>query len=232
VNYKHFFKYAKDLSSDLQKIVGKRHKVSDEPIILSDALDKAFGSSTVPTAGPVTFSEVKGGITDDVKKEFELLFQKFVSVHKADTDQRNQPYKHVIKEVYRMIEGMKDKLKKQPRERSFYYPVTDGQYTCEVAFNSNNNLNLKVLSLRSQKNYPFEVQNILSAITVLSDLQKEHKGMRFGGLIYFHPKYARDAQEKEFDKLKKRFSESKLDCVRVDKDHLMKYFHEKKLLKQ
>lgn len=227
-SYKYFADYAISLIKRLQDTAKK----TDSNTPMKEMLEKAFRTGTTPEAGLVSFSNVKGGITNDIQKELENLYEKFITEASDKDNAEKKPKRDIgIIKVNKILNKMKGQLKKQPTETVFDHPLIEMGYKFEVSFNERDNLHLKVLSLRSTMNYAYELQNVISAITILSDLKKQHKGHTFGGLLYFSPKYNKQAQEDEFKKLKNRFENDGLDCVRADEKELEKYLGMKNLLK-
>lgn len=229
-DYKYFSEYANGLIESLQDI--SQNTDSSTPV--KEMLEMAFKRYTTPESGLASFSNVKGGITNDLEKEFEHLYGKFIVEDAAKNIQEKEikPKRDIaVMKVYEMLHGIRDRMKKYPEGSVFNHPLVEGGYKFEISFNGRDNLHLKVLSLRVIKNHAFELQNILSAITILSDLKKQHKNYTFGGLIYFAPRYNKRAQESEFYKLRDRFGKDGLDCVKTEEQELIKYFKNKKLFR-
>jgi hypothetical protein len=228
-NYKHFLNYTNSLIDRLQDAAKK----TDSNTPMKEILEKAFRIGTIPEAGLISFSNVKGGVTNDIQKEIEKLYRRFVTEASDKDNAEKKPKRDIgIIRVYKILDKMKGQLKKQPTESIFDHPLIEMGYKFEVSFNSKDNLHLKVLSIRSMENRAYELQNILSAIPILTDLKKQHKGHTFGGLLYFSPKYNKQAQESEFRKLKNRFEDDGLDCVRAEEGEMEIYFRGKNLLPQ
>ncbi len=227
-DYQFFLKYAKMLTEEIKKTADSAKKKGG--MTVSDIIDGAFKRLTTPDSGMLTFSDIKGGVTDNLNEEFNEIFGEYIS--SKTPEKRNRTHLSTslaASHVYAIIDRLRSKLKKMPYEKSFHYPVTEGTYKCEVSFNSEDKVYLKVLSLRTVQNYAYEIQNILSAVTVLSDLRKLYKGA-FGGLIYFSPKYSQPTQAAEFARLKERFAHDKLDCIKSDEKSMLQYFKNKHLL--
>lgn len=227
-NYKYLLKYADTLIKNMQQAAAG----AGDNAALKDMLDTAFVAGTVQESGLLSFSNVKGGLTDDIEQEFKRLYDRFITEDCAEDKSRLEKQKRdlsVVK-VYEILEGLKGRLKKWPTERVFEHPLIEGGYKFEVSFNNTDNLHLKVLSIRSKQNRAHELQNILSAIPILTDLKKQYKGHTFGGLIYFSPKYNKEAQAAEFGRLKRRFTEDGLDCVGADESGITSYLRNRRLL--
>lgn len=225
-SYKYFVDYAKSLIKRLQDIAKK----TDSNTPMKEMLGKAFKTATTPTAGLVSFSNVKGGVANDIEAELNGLYDRFITAEDSKGKGETKPKRDIaIVKVYEILDRMKNRLKKQPTESFFDHPLIEMGYRFEVSFNEKDNLHLKVLSLRSTMNYAYELQNVISAITILSDLKKQHEDHAFGGLLYFSPKYNKQAQEDEFKRLKKRFEDDGLDCVRAEEREMVEYFTIKQL---
>ncbi|MGO9013992.1 MAG: DUF3037 domain-containing protein [Dissulfurispiraceae bacterium] len=224
-----FLTFARDRIEALQGETAKLKK--SENIFLQELIERKFTSTTTPSSGMISFSDIKGGLTNDIDKEFEEIYDEYVG-SKIKKKTRGPWGNLAVTKVYEMIDRIKDRLIKMPVRRTFSHPFIAGEYKCEVSFNDTDNINMKVLSLRPEVGKPHRLENIFAALPVLSSLQKQHKGHHFGGLIYFSPKCDKQLQRTEFDRLTKIFSESHLDCVRAEEKEMVKYFSEKKLSKK
>lgn len=226
-NYQHLLKYANTLIKNMQQAAAG---VGDNAA-MKDMLDTAFVAGTVQGSGLISFSNVKGGLADDIEQEFKRLYDRFITEDCVEEKPKVEKQKRDLSvvRVYEILEGLKDRLKKWPTERVFEHPLIEGGYKFEVSFNNTDNLLLKVLSIRSKQNRAYELQNILSAIPILTDLKKQYKGHIFGALIYFSPKYNKEAQAVEFGRLKRRFTEDGLDCVGADEAGIVSYLRNRRL---
>lgn len=232
-NYKHFKQYSDDVLTYIDAALQKMRRSRDN-VSLADTLHKAFAMATVPSAGLISFSDIKGGLTHDIQQEFEILFEKFVGGKKAESVDKIISHQSVVKSIYEILGDLRNKADFYITPRTFHYKLTDSNFTCEVglsAYQHPTENYMKVLSLRTKKNYPHEMQNILSSLTVLSDLRKEHSFANFGSLIYFSPKYDQKAQESEFLRLKERFRESNLDCIKATKPDIERYLIDRRFIK-
>lgn len=230
-DYDFFMRIANDIVDEIENRI-KKLKQTDN-VLLTKIIEKSFYAIVQPDPGILSFSDIKGGITQNIDKQLETLYHEYIGAkiikkpHRKETSRRN----YAVTNVYRMIDKIKDRLIKKPEQKSFYYGVTEKQYPFEVSFNERDNVYLKVLSLRTSHNNPSEVSNIFSAIPILSDFKKEYKDYTFGGIFYFHPKYNHKAQEKEFERFQKRFSDEALDCIKAEEKEMLQYFSAKKLAK-
>jgi hypothetical protein len=225
-----FLEIANDVIEYLQDQVAKIKKTG-ENMYMQEIINKAFSTIARPDSGLISFSDIKGGLADDIDKEFDEIYDEYVG-SKIKKKPRGLWGNLAVTKVYEMIDRIKGRLKKMPERRSFNHPFMDGSYKCEVSFNDTDNVNLKVLSLRPVAGTPHRLENIFAALPVLSTLKKQHKKHHFGGLIYFSPKYNRQLQEKEFSSLTETFKKNHLDCVRAEEKEMIKYFSEMKLVKQ
>lgn len=231
-NYRHFQQYSDNVLTYIDAALQKMRR-SREDVSLADTLHKAFAMTTVPSAGLISFSDIKGGLTHDIQQEFDILFEKFVGGKKTDSVDKIISHQSVVKNIYEILRDLQNKTVFDIAPKTFHYKLTDSKFTCEVglsAYRQPMENYMKVLSLRTRKNYPHEMQNILSSLTVLSDLRKEHTYANFGSLIYFSPKYDQKAQESEFLRLKKRFRESNLDCVKATKPDIERYLIDRRFI--
>lgn len=230
-NFKHFQKYVNDLMAYIDVAFQEKLQIRQD-VRLSDTLQKAFSMATVPSAGLISFSDIKGGLTANIQKEFDTLFEKFVGRKEAAPEQKIISHHSVVKSVYHILWDYYPQFENFPFQKKFYYNLTETDFTCEVTLvREHAAMFMKVLSLRTKKNYPHEMQNILSSITVLSDLQKNISHSKFGSIIYFSPKYDKEAQDSEFVRLQKRFRESNLECIKATKPDIERYLIDNKYIR-
>lgn len=227
-NYKHLLKYADTLIENMQQAAAG----AGDNTAMKDMLNTAFTTGTIQESGLISFSNIKGGLTDNIEQEFQRQYDRFITEDHVGEKTRIEKQKRDLSiiRVYEILKGLKDSLKKWPGERVFEHPLFERGYKFEVSFNNKDNLHLKVLPVRSRQNRAYKLQNILSAIPILTDLTKHYKGHTFGGLIYFPPKYNKEAQEAEFYRLNRRFTEDGLDCVEADEAELVSYLRNRRLL--
>ena len=186
-----FMKIASDVLRDIKSRIDKIKQSQD--LLMQDTIEKTVKMLVKPKSGMNLFSEVKGGLTLDINKELDKLYDVYIGSKIIKKQRRKEvlPRDYAIQQVYKMIGKIKKRLKTVPVSKSFDYPLSDKGYTCEVSFNGNNNINLKVLSLRIVKKHTYEMQNIFGAITVLSDLGNNIKANLLADCSIFHQNIVR-----------------------------------------
>lgn len=208
------------LREDVQEIKkGEQRKIAE-------LVEKAFLGFIIPNAGFLDYSNIRSGITDNIDKKFEWLYKRFV--YDAGKEIKKESPSDVADKI---LDSISAELRLPPTTVRFHYKVTGALYSFDVSFGPPCHIYTRVLGMQVRKSGTLDLRNVLNAITVLSDIRKEHPKYTFAVLLHVPKDVDAKVAQRAFRSIEERLGESKVDVVLLEHEEIEKYFRKKKLLR-